>query len=196
MSVKSPQLPDYQALQNALTKAGLMSEPSELQGSFCGSAILLGPHAGAVWLKDALEDADTDNVLVAEGAKQLGELALNSFRMLEEGEMAFNLLLPGDDEPIDTRTRALAYWCQGFLHGLATAAGGEKDSMERVFRTPLAKEILADFSEITKAGTDPDDAEADHESSFVELVEYVRVSVQLLFEESADLRGDGKKLDS
>jgi len=189
-------LPDYQAFQDAVRKGGVLAEASELHGSFCGAAVLMGPHAGAMWLKETLGEIDSANVLAAESAKSLGELALVSFRMLEEGEMAFNLLLPDDEDSVDHRTMALAQWSQGFLHGLALATGGDKEAMDRVFKTPLAKEILADFSEITRAATDPDDAEADHEASFVELVEYVRVSVQLLFEESADLRGDGKALNS
>jgi len=196
MSGGIPQLPDYQAFQNALHKGGILADAAELHGSFCGAAVLLGPHAGTLWLKETLVDIDMANVLAAESAQNLGELALTSFRMLEEGEMAFNLLLPDDDTPVEDRALALGDWAQGFLHGLALAAGGDKDAMDRVFKTPLAKEILADFSEITRAAPDPDDVESDHEANLTELVEYVRVSVQLLFEESVDLRGDSKSLNS
>jgi len=196
MSGAKPRLPEYDAVQTSVERGGMMSEPAELHGSFCGAAVLLGPHAGALWLKESLADTDPDNALRNESAKTLGELALTSFRMLEEGEMAFDLLIPDDDELLDNRTRALALWCQGFLHGLALASGGDKGAVERVFKTPLAKEILTDFSEITRAATDPDDASTDHETNFMELIEYVRVSVQLLFEESADLRGNEAKLDS
>src|SRR2546430_3051332 len=36
--------------------------------------------------------------------------------------MEFELLLPEDGQSIDTRTAALAQWCQGFLYGLGAGA--------------------------------------------------------------------------
>ena len=50
-------------------------------------------------------------------------------------------------------------------------------------------EILEDFTELSKAGHSEDVLDESDEASFMELVEYLRVSVQLVFEEMA-----GKKL--
>ena len=50
-------------------------------------------------------------------------------------------------------------------------------------------EILQDFAELSKAGHDEDLLDESDEASFMELIEYLRVSVQLIFEEMA-----GKKL--
>ena len=44
-------------------------------------------------------------------------------------------------------------------------------------------EIVRDFVEITRAGVDARQDEESNESAYAELVEFVRVGVQLLFEE-------------
>ena len=50
-----------------------------------------------------------------------------------------------------------------------------------------AVEILDDFSEITKAGASKEDGE-EAEQAYAELVEYIRVSAQLVYDETAGLR--------
>ena len=51
-----------------------------------------------------------------------------------------------------------------------------------------AGEIVRDLAEITHAGVDVDQDEEANESAYAELVEFVRVGVQLLFEELAGAR--------
>ena len=53
----------------------------------------------------------------------------------------------------------------------------------------MVTEILQDFAELSKAGHNEDAFDESDEASFMELLEYLRVSVQLIFEEMA-----GKKL--
>jgi len=77
----------------------------------------------------------------------------------------------------------LAEWCQGILYGLGSgrlqdpaALGGE------------VSEIIRDFTAITQVDVNPDDAEEASEEAYVELVEFVRVGTQLLFEQLEPLR--------
>jgi uncharacterized protein YgfB (UPF0149 family) len=51
-----------------------------------------------------------------------------------------------------------------------------------------AGEIVRDFAEITRAGVDARQGEESNESAYAELVEFVRVGVQLLFEDLAAAR--------
>ena len=95
----------------------------------------------------------------------------------------FEPLLPADDQPIGARTAALAQWCQGFLYGLG--AGGITDASGLPADTG---EIVRDFTEISRAGVDETQDEESNEAAYAELVEFVRVGVQLLFEELAELR--------
>jgi uncharacterized protein len=97
--------------------------------------------------------------------------------------MGFEPLLPSDAQPIEARTTALAEWCQGFLYGLG--AGNIPDAS----RLPgEVGEIVRDFAEITRAGVDGAETEESNESAYAELVEFVRVGVQLLFEELSAAR--------
>jgi uncharacterized protein YgfB (UPF0149 family) len=59
----------------------------------------------------------------------------------------------------------------------------------------IAQEILHDFSEITQATVAPAAHDIEDEAAYMELVEYVRASVQLLFEETVALRS-GQSLAS
>ena len=51
-----------------------------------------------------------------------------------------------------------------------------------------AAEILRDLTEITHVGVDPEDGSETNEQAFAELVEFVRVGVQLLYEQLQPLR--------
>ena len=94
--------------------------------------------------------------------------------------MEFELLLPDDAETIEVRTAALAQWCQGFLYGLG--AGAIPDASELPGEVG---EVVRDFIEISRAGVDAAQDAESNESAYAELVEFVRVGVQLLFEELA-----------
>ena len=187
-------LPDFAELTLALEFAGISVGAAEVHGSFCGAAVLLGPHAGVVWLKEDLAECDPQAAQAAEAAKLLGQVALTSFAMLEGGQMDFRLLLPSDDESLHDRTENLAMWCQGFMHGIAIGNQGEGQAAAKVLESEVAKEIVADFTEITRAAVDVEDADAAElnqaENEFFELSEYVRISAQLVFEDSVDLRGN------
>ena len=95
--------------------------------------------------------------------------------------MEIVLLLPSDDESLEVRAESLGLWCQGFMHGLG--AGGEPGAENPLLANGVTREIIADFSEITRAAYSADETEAEAEAAFMELVEFVRVSVQLAFEE-------------
>ena len=47
----------------------------------------------------------------------------------------------------------------------------------------MTQDIIRDFSEISRAAFTDDETEAEAEAAYMEVVEFVRVSVQLVFEE-------------
>ena len=98
----------------------------------------------------------------------------------------FDLLLPDDNDPASVRTEVMAQWCEGYLHGLVAEKHSE-DLKKRLAEEPLA-DIIKDMLEITRAavGDDADDNNIDND--LAELVEYLRVAVQLTYEELADFR--------
>jgi uncharacterized protein YgfB (UPF0149 family) len=97
--------------------------------------------------------------------------------------MEFELLLPEDEASLDARTVALAQWCQGFLYGLGGSAIQDTNALPGE-----VGEIVRDLSEITRVGVDDGQSVESNESAYAELVEFVRVGVQLVFEELSPLR--------
>ena len=94
--------------------------------------------------------------------------------------------MPDDAELLAERVDALAQWCQGFNHGLFVAA--RIADAEAELTSGNTAEIVRDFSEIAQVAVGKDDPDADGEAAYVELVEYLRVSVQLVYEELAAAR--------
>ena len=172
--------PDFATIDEALRSLGSVLRAPEAHGSLCGLACVLGGRAPAAWA-DVLFDESPD-VAAREGepADMLDELAAITCGALAEGDMSFSPLLPADDEPLARRADGLAEWCAGFMHGLGEAAGGVPPA---TLHGAITREVMADFSEIARAGLGADDPDAESEAAYAELVEFVRVSVQLVFEE-------------
>ncbi len=86
----------------------------------------------------------------------------------------------------ESRTEAVAQWCEGYLHGMLS---GKHDAAlrERLGAEPMA-DIIKNMLQITRAPVDADDDEAANEEAFVEIVEYLRIAAQLIFEKLAELR--------
>lgn len=106
---------------------------------------------------------------------------------LQGTEFGFEPMLPGEAS-VHERVDALADWCRGFLYGLA--AGGLRDP--GVLRGD-AGEFLQDVLQIGEVEADADASEEEQERDYAEVVEYVRIGVQLVYEElhgNADPRAD------
>ena len=177
---------DIAELDRLLRAAGAKPEASEAHGDFCGRVCLTGAAAIRLWQQELLAEAAATDVLAHECGRALEQLAASTLLDLEAGDLRFRPMLPSDDEPLQQRTAALADWCQGFMHGLVEGGGADSGSQADALETALISEILDDFSEITRA-TSADDSE-DSEQAFFELAEYVRVSAQLIYDETAALR--------
>lgn len=174
---------DWNRAGAALRSAGALGDPAEIHGEFCGLACVMGKEAVSSWAAAALEAAESAS---ADVVAMLERLAETTWSALETGDMTFDLLLPPDEEPLESRAESLGTWCQGFMHGLGAAGGA--GSANSVVRKEAIRDIVSDFSEITRATFAADETEEEGEAALVELVEYVRVSVQLVFEELHALR--------
>jgi len=179
--------PDFNSIDQLLNAANASWEAAEAHGAFCGRACLTGAGAIKTWVGDVLPGAGDIDVLAAERHKILEQLAAKVLLSLEAGDMTFDVFVPGDEEPLSVRTAGLVDWCHGFMQGLVMAGGADEGAGSDALETDVVSEILADFSEITKAGA-ADDADEQVEQAYTELVEYVRVSVQLVYDETASLR--------
>lgn len=173
--------PAFDALEEVLRSAGALGETAEIHGEFCGLVCLMGPEALAPWVAGVMDGASSQQPV-----ELLEALADRTWKSLEEGNMSFSPLLPSDDAPLELRADSLGLWCQGFVHGLGVA--GTPDDINPIFKTGVTGDIIGDFSEIARAAFAEEETEGEGEAAYMELVEYVRVSVQLVFEELNVLR--------
>ena len=172
---------DYDALQESLTRSGFSLTLAELHGTICGSLCSSEVRAAHRWLEEciAANAQQLERPQAAELRTTLQALTLATARVLASDELEFTPLLPDDEAALDEQVEALAVFCHGFLSGFAfegtSALEGE-----------LA-EILADFGEISRAGVTAEDGENRDQADFAlaELKEYVRVGVQIVYEELA-----------
>lgn len=182
----SSDLPAFEAVDTALRRAEAPTDASEAHGSLCGLACGLGTGAPSAWLADTLSDAQADEAVTGPVRMLLAALAERTCGSLEATEMTFQPLLPDDAQPLVERVDCLAQWCQGFNHGLFVAA--RIGDAEAELNSGNTVEIVRDFSEMAQVALGDDDADAEGEAAYAELVEYVRVSVQLVYEELGAVR--------
>ena len=171
--------PDYRHLQELLAQARSLAAAAEAHGTLAGCLCGAAGYRFEDWLKEILPEGRAPTS-TADTLRELYEATAGALR---QPDMEFQLLLPEDAQPIEERTAALAEWCQGFLYGLG--AGTISDAKELPGEVG---EVVRDFTEISRAGVDASQDEESNESAYAELVEFVRVGVQLLFEELAGAR--------
>ncbi|MBI2994635.1 MAG: UPF0149 family protein [Gammaproteobacteria bacterium] len=174
---------DYRGLSELLQRAGAEAGAAECHGFLCGQI------CGAEWLDEELWmefiDAQTrDDFTADECLAELRMLAAEIRDQIGSLEFEFQLFLPDEDSPLAERVNELGNWCHGFLGGI-NAAGDE----DRPALTADGQELLQDFGAICRVSVEgPDDED---EGALVEVVEYVRAGVMMLFEELRFQSGAG-----
>jgi len=141
---------------------------AECHGTLAGAlAAGLAPQAAASVAAQAGSGADPSALV---------PWAESLTRGLADAQGGFRLELPADEASLTQRVDALAAWVRGFLSGVGHAgervasAGGE------------AQEALEDLAAIARGAEVTDEGSEEEEEAFTELVEYLRVVVQYLFE--------------
>ena len=172
-------VPDYQEIESHLSGSRALTDLPEAHGTLAG-ALCSGE---GVTLQDWLREVFPEGVA---GAAEVPMLAVFEWtqHVLRTGQLEFMLLLPDDEESLATRAAALGQWCQGFLYGLGS------NPLPDVERLPEEiAEIVRDLTALTRIDVDENESAEDNEQAYAELVEFVRVGVQLLHDELAPFRG-------
>lgn len=178
----------YQALDEVLAATGVPIPLAELHGGMCGAACVGGADAARDWVVQSLANSGADPAVVERLQKEFTELAGNLAAALADFELAFEPYLPGEEDPLDARVRALAAWCEGFLAGLGLAGSVQAGAVLR--EGGDAAEVIHDLAEIGKASVGEEEAGDEQQAgfAFAEVAEYVRVGVQVVYEELAAAR--------
>jgi len=180
---------DHNELDAVLKQAGSDWNAAQAHGLLCGRLAGLGTDGALTWVEQVLGDRNTASEACAECEQSLDRVFQSTWQQLAERQSEFDLLLPGEEEDISVRAESIGFWCEGFLHGLVSARHGDA-LKKRLAMEPLS-DLIKDMLEITRASFDEGEDEEGSESSYTELVEYVRVAAQLAYEELAEFRTAG-----
>lgn len=176
---------DYDQVEEALREVGAAVSAAESQGLLSGMIAAPDKADQARWIAQVLADTEPRGEAAKNCLTVLVELYQETRGGMDDAQLDFHLLLPGDEVSLPIRAQALGRWCEGFLVGLGVS--GLKQEAELAAEV---REILRDLSQITRVELDPGNQE-DNEEAYAELVEYVRMASLLVLEH---LRPKGKKL--
>ncbi len=165
----------YEELARVLADAGSPIEAAEAHGCLSGALCAERDFKASEWALELLPESGAAE-WPAGALDVLGQALDDARDSLAGDDLAFVPLLPGDAVAMRERVRALAAWCSGFLYGLGRSGG------PRTLPGDLV-EITGDFAEISRATLAADEGGEGSERDYAELVEFVRASVQLAWEE-------------
>ncbi len=176
----------YPELDRKLKSTPWNGGVSEAHGLLAGLAcrgIIAHGLANKMYLLRIPNTENTEHAVMLEG---LFDLIL---RDLQSDEITFNILLPA--EPLSTAQKAeqIANWCQGYLQGFCY--DGKPSICQH---NDIVREIFEDIFHICSIELDTDAElelinDNDDQKSLVEIEEYLRVGIRLIYDETtADTR--------
>lgn len=153
---------------------------AEAHGCLVGALCTVAHYPIERWLEEIIPDLQS--AAEEDGSQALRLLYADTLNALRGEDMEFEVLLPDDDSPLAARAGGLAQWCQGFLYGFGTGTVADADQRDEL--PGNVNEILNDFTQICRASLELDEQGSEsEEEAYAEVVEYVRVGVQLIHDE-------------
>ena len=102
-------------------------------------------------------------------------------RDLQSNDLTFNILLPADQVGTVDKAEQISNWCQGYLQGFCHDGKPPIcDDNETVC------EVFQDIFDIGAVALELIDDHDDNQKSLVEIEEYLRVGIRLIYDESVD----------
>lgn len=173
--------PDYDELNRSLRAVGTAVGAAEAHGILCG-ALCASEDPAAVWPPLILGREPLEDDAAASALRLLTELYRDTRASLRADGFEFQPLLPDADHPLEEQVEGMGDWCRGYLLGLA--GGGVKDARALPGDAGVAG---GDITKIVEVELDAAGDPQAQERALAEIVEYLRVGVQLVYEE---LRGN------
>lgn len=177
-TMKPLSLPNYAALHQALSKTTLKLHPSQVHGLICGM-FSGNPTSTEAWEELVIGKKKSGKKNTSDKTHTLLQALYDmSATQLSEFLFEFKLVLPPDSEVLPSRAEALTLWCQGFLTGLklTKVALVKREASE-------ITEAINDLIEIAKMNYEEVIESEEDEVAFMELVEYVRMAVILIYQD-------------
>ncbi|OTA17162.1 hypothetical protein Xvie_01420 [Xenorhabdus vietnamensis] len=171
MSIQNS-LPNYQSFDEILHQQSVALTAAEIHGLISG--LLCGGNHNSSW-QALVHDFANDGLAFSQVlAQPLRELYETTFESLDDSNFSFHLLLPDEQAGIFECADALAGWVNHFLLGLGV-------TNPKLTEKPEIKEIVTDLRNIGMLGYDESEDQEELSQAFEEILEYVRVAVQLCY---------------
>lgn len=159
-----------------LEREGMITSAAEMHGMLSG-LIASGQNVHeADWLGVVADLANEGQQFTAKMNTRLEELGRTIREDLASAELNFQLLIPGDEEPLADRLAALSEWAQCFLVGFGVNQQNLKAASSEL------REAIEDLAEISKLSSDIE-ADEEDERAYYEVAEYVRITAIMCFNE-------------
>ena len=176
---------DYKSLDKIRISASITNTISKYHGIICSRLCFGIKEFNDLMSKDSNANHRIVSIQLKEFNTALFEIIEEQENQFKSNTLDFQPLLPDESEPIEVRALALALWCEGFIDSCGMCIA-ELDLDIKAIGNGEVSEIIEDFSQISTLDPNSILEEEEEEIALMELVEYVRVSVQLFFE---NLRG-------
>ncbi|HEX19852.1 MAG TPA: hypothetical protein ENG78_03410 [Acidiferrobacteraceae bacterium] len=170
----------YQQLADQLVSQGVLVSPAETHGVVLGMLSVKPQELQAdevlvtiIQLNEEEETSDKESFL-----QFLAAMVEQARETLFSQGFDVQLLLPQDGNSLRDQTLALSRWCRGYIFGLVAAGLRDFKQLPKD-----AAEIIQDVLQISEINTDLDEQGGEEEKAFFEIEQFVRVGVQLIFEE-------------
>jgi uncharacterized protein len=162
---------NYQTLELLLQQQNVALTAAEMHGLITG--LICGGNHDYNWKKSIYEltnDGLAFSQILTNPLRELYDFTLTS---LDNNDFIFNLLLPEDGKVFE-QADALAGWVNHFLLGLGV-------TQPKLMEKKELKELVTDLRNIGMLGYDKNDDQNELEQALEEIIEYVKVAVQLCF---------------
>jgi uncharacterized protein len=159
---------------------------AEAHGCLCGALCAIADYSCERWLDELFDAPHADQPQMVQAKTTLAAVYQGTLQALSQDQMEFAPLLPADDVHLAQRAEALAQWCQGFLFGFGAIATAPRPTLPA-----NVDEVLRDLAQLARAHADDSAPTDEDESDYAEIVEYLRVGVQTVYDE---LRTGGTKV--
>ena len=167
----------YQPFSDHLQKFGVIATPTELHANASGMLTINNALPVDDWVSAAVEDFCIDQPVNPNLTTVLSALYDYANEKLRSEDFSFQLLLPADSQPLAERLQSLANWSSAYLSSLALAGLASTKGLSED-----AQGFITDMEKIARVD-DQVEGTVGEESDFMELTEYVRAGVMMLYQE-------------
>ncbi|MFM2486535.1 UPF0149 family protein [Celerinatantimonas yamalensis] len=167
--------PDYANFGELLSKHDVMATPAEVHGLLCGllaGGLPVDDQSWPVHLNDLFNDGFALPRALQKKIEKLIEVSESLYR---DNQFIFYPFIPGDNDPLDERSEAMAQWVQNFLVGFALVCQELSKAPDEI------QELINDFNQIAQLSLEFDSEDEINEQAFFEVFEYVRVGSMACF---------------